>query len=112
MAAPVALAAVAQHNKTPFYATENWIRAQRVTGLVLMALSAFASTIPTALPAVGPLFVGGSILIGASLIQQVIGKSPGCETSRTSRAIAGACIMLIPFFGWIPGLLFWPIPNN
>lgn len=94
------------------YATTNWIRGQRVAALALMVLGLTASAlapISTGATAglVTPLFIGGSVLFGASLIQQSIGDAPNCHYAKVSRAAAGALIMLIPVFGWIPGAILW-----
>jgi hypothetical protein len=104
-------------DKTPFYAKDEFIKSQRIVGVALIVLGALASIFApltggaTAGAAI-PLIVVGSIIIGASLIQQVVGETPGCEHGRVKRAVAGLFIMFTGPFGWIVGGILWHLSNE
>jgi hypothetical protein len=107
----------AQETKPALYATDTWIKSQRIIGLALMTLGLLASTFSplsagASAAAAVPLFVTGSVLIGASLAQQSMGNAPNCEHSKTRRAVAGAFIMLLPVLGWLPGAVLWHEANE
>lgn len=96
----------------PFYGKASFTRAQIVTGVALMALSAVSTALAAAgLPLVG-VFSGtafhvGSVVVGLALLQQAIMKTPGCTEARTSRAVAGAFLIVMPVLGWIPAAFLW-----
>lgn len=105
-------------SETPVYAKRSFINGQRLLGLGSMVAGLLASVLApvlgAALPALSalsalalPLFVIGGIVIGASLIQQVIGNAPGCEAGRGKRAVAGVAIMFFGPLGWIVGGVLW-----
>jgi len=101
-------------DKPAGYAKENFIKIQRITGLALIAMSlAGAAFNPPVGGVMGlPLFAAGSILIGASLIQQVIGEAKGCGEGRGKRILAGVCIMFATPITWIAGAILWDLSNE
>lgn len=102
---------------TSCYATESFIRTQRIMGIWQICLGLLSIFL---LPFVGaviifvavPLVVSGSIFIGASLLQQAIGNSPGCQEGKAKRAIAGLCFLLPTPVTWLIGAIFWHCSNR
>lgn len=104
-------------HKTPFYANKQFIAAQRIVGLSLISFGFLALCFApltkgiTVAPAV--LLIGaGSVTIGASLIQQVIGHAPDCQRGRVKRVIAGILFMVGGPIGWGVGGLLWYLSNR
>lgn len=107
----------ASQAKPLFFARRDFIAIQRIIGLSLIAMGlltlAFAPL--TKGVAVVPAFLlmgTGSLIIGASLIQQVIGHAPECAHGRVKRAVAGAFIMLGGPIGWVVGGILWHLSNR
>ncbi len=100
-----------------WYAKEENIQAQRFLGLVMLVSGLFATAIA---PATGgiiaavafPLVAGGSFTVGASLIQEVLGKAYGCSRGKTKRVFAGVCFMIPQPLGWLLGAIFWRLSNR
>lgn len=109
---PVDQCSRSQAEQTSFFATDGFIKAQRLIAVMLIVASVASSAIVAASAGAGagvagPLLVLGSCLLGASLIQQALGNAPNCTEAKTRRAVAGALIMLFPVIGWIPGAILW-----
>lgn len=103
--------------KTAWFAKANFIRAQRITSVSLIALGLTAMSLASitqgisAIP--GALLIGaGGIGIGASLIQQVIGGSKDAQHGKVKRVAAGALIMLGGPIGWLAGGVLWYLANK
>lgn len=103
--------------KEAFYATPRFIRNQRVAGLALIAIG-FIAALFSPLSSGGtmaialPLIAAGGILIGSSLIQQVMGNAKGCQHGKVKRVVAGVFIMLGGPIGWIVGGILWHLSNK
>lgn len=99
--------------KTPaVYAEKSFIQKQRITAAAMIALSMIASayaplvgglTVPFAFP----VMVAGTSLLGLSLIQEVIGKTPGTENARFTRIFAGINFLCPTPVNWFFGGLLW-----
>lgn len=103
--------------QTPVFAKEGFIQAQRILGIALIAIGCLAAAFSplsggSLIAASFPLVALGSTIIGASLLQQVIGNSPGCERGQVKRIFAAAFLILFPVGGWIPGGLLWYLSNE
>ena len=106
-----------ESNQTSFFAKPHFIQAQRLTAVALFALGCLASTFAPAtsgasMAAAYPLMHLGTALVGASLIQQVIGDAPGCTEGKVKRIIAGALMILGGPLGTLVGAFFWHASNE
>lgn len=100
-----------------FYAKEKFIKEQRLIAIsmfVIAALAIFASTFTAGLTAgvAVPLIQIGSALIGASLIQQVVGDAYGCAQGKVKRVAAGILFIIGGPAGWAIGSLLWYFSNQ
>lgn len=112
-----AIVSALRYGPPEVYAKDNFIKNQRIIGVALIALGILASLFA---PATGgasaiaavPLVATGSVLIGASLIQQVVGEADGCRHGRIKRVFAGLFIMTTGPLGWLIGGILWKMSNN
>ncbi|MCE5318384.1 MAG: hypothetical protein LLG04_13620 [Parachlamydia sp.] len=100
-----------------FYAKSKFIQDQRIIGVALIAIGILASlfsplTMGSTAAIAAPCIALGGFLIGASLIQQVVGNSYGCSEGRIKRVAAGICIMMGGPIGWAIGGLLWHFSNR
>lgn len=104
-------------NQPDFYAKDKFIQNQRILGVALIVLGILATifsplTGGASAAVAAPLIGLGGILIGASLIQQVVGEAHGCKHGKVKRAIAGVFIMFGGPLGWGIGGLLWYLSNQ
>lgn len=100
-----------------FYAKSKFIENQRIIGIALIAIGILATafsplTMGSTATIAAPCIASGGLLIGASLIQQVVGNAYGCSEGKFKRAAAGICIMLGGPLGWAIGGLLWHLSNR
>lgn len=100
-----------------FYAKSKFIQDQRIIGVALIAIGILATlfsplTMGSTAAIAAPCIALGGILIGASLIQQVVGNAYGCSEGKFKRVAAGICIMLGGPLGWAIGGLLWHLSNR
>ena len=100
-----------------FYAKANFIKDQRILGISFIAmgdLAIFASSFTAGMTAAiaAPLISLGCGLIGASLIQQVVGDAHGCSQGKVKRIIAGIFLMIGGPVGWTAGGVLWYLSNR
>lgn len=102
----------APFQRTPFYAKSDFIQNQRIIGVALLALGILGTVFGVSAAMGAPALAIGGILIGASLIQQVVGNAPGCSQGQMKRVAAGICIMLGGPLGWVIGGVLWHLSNR
>lgn len=101
----------ALNEQPPFYAKKEWIEGQRITAVALIALGA-SGVGPVTWPIQVPLITAGCTLIGLSLLQQVLGQSPGCGRAKISRIAAGLLFLSATPISCLVGSLFWSFSND
>lgn len=98
--------------KTAWYAKPQFIKNQRIIGAASIAIGLVALSFAplvvgaTAVPTCCFFAIGG-ILIGSSLLQQVVGESPDAIHGRVKRVVAGVFIMIGGPVGWTVGGILW-----
>ena len=99
---------------TSWYAKKDFIKTQRIIGVALIAiglLSTFFTAGISGVFGISCVALGGA-LIGATLIQQVIGDAPDCTKGKVKRVIGGILIMAGGPLGWAIGGLLWHLSNR
>lgn len=101
----------ATDTNTAWYAKPKVIKTQRIVGVACIALAFVAFSFSplggiSAAPGVG-LVAAGSVLIGATLVQQVIGESKDAAHGKVKRCVAGVFIMFGGPIGWVAGGILW-----